>query len=87
MGNIIEFTLKIFLLPRLYCIIQQVWELTGVNISDIVSTLGLDGYVALSDVIYLPMWYKVLMTTLFIVCLLWAGFSNLRMLVVIGIRK
>ncbi len=67
--------------------INQVWELSDVNISDIVNALGLDGYVALSDVIVLPVWWKVLMTILFIGCLIWASISNVRMLFVIGIRK
>lgn len=57
------------------------------NISDIVDVLGLDGYVALSDVIVLPVWFKVSMTVLFVGCLIWASISNVRMLVAIGIRR
>lgn len=66
---------------------EWVWELSDVNISDIVDVLGLDGYVALSDVIVLPVWFKVSMTVLFVGCLIWASISNVRMLVAIGIRR
>ncbi|XP_046656389.1 QRFP-like peptide receptor [Daphnia pulicaria] len=66
---------------------EWVWELSDVNISDIVDALGLDGYVALSDVIVLPLWFKILMTLLFVGCLIWACISNVRMLVAIGIRR
>ena len=61
--------------------------MSDVNISDIVTALGLDGYVALSDVIVLPVWFKILMTVLFIGCLIWASISNLRMLFAIGTHK
>lgn len=74
-------------IDRLLLLFQKVWELSNVNISDIVSAIKLDGYVALSDVIVLPVWYKVVMTTLFVICLIWATFSNLRVLISIGIRK
>ena len=66
---------------------MQVWELTNVNVSDIVRALGLDGYVALSDVIIVPLWYKWLMTVLFIGSMIWATSANLRMLIAITTCK
>lgn len=80
-------TLSNFLIHFIVDCIHKVWELSDVNISDIVDALGLDGYVALSDVIVLPLWFKILMTLLFVGCLIWACISNVRMLVAIGIRR
>lgn len=77
----------ILLLHSYYDCFHKVWELSDVNISDIVDALKLDGYVALSDVIVLPLWFKILMTLLFVGCLIWACISNVRMLVAIGIRR
>ena len=66
---------------------MQVWELTDANISDIVGALGLDGYIALSDVVVVPTWFKVLLTVLFITCLVWSGATNLRTVIAIAMAK
>ena len=65
----------------------QVWELSDANISMIVEALGLHGYVALSEVAILPIWFKTIMLILFVTCFIWSVANNLRTTIAVGMLK